>query len=121
MNDEQYYRQVWMNDSQWECARMFADLMSGFHHIGGKIQEAGPTGIVCREPYGTWATFDFSGLTRAVVMAHDRCIRFEIAPAGPRHLRLAFHKRQGREGRMFERHPTLEEAVEHCRKGPRVG
>jgi hypothetical protein len=110
-----YYREKWMNDEQWECALMLADLMRGFHHIGGKIKAAGKSGIECNQPYGHWATYDFDGLTRAVIMAHDRCIRFEIQPSGPGRLRLFFHKRQKREGSMYERHPTLEQAIEHLR------
>lgn len=112
MSDElaKYYREDWMSDGQWECALMFADLMRGFHHIGGKFKQCG-SGIEINEPYGSWATCDYDGLTRAVFMAHDRCIRIVIAPSGPGRLRFILHKRYKREGAMHERHPTLEEAV----------
>lgn len=48
---------------------------------------------------------------------HYRMIRFEIAPSGPGMLKLFFHKRHKREGRMYERHPTLEDHVTAIRGG----
>jgi len=57
------------------------------------------------------ATFDFNGLTRLVFLAHDHCIRIEIAPLNPQLLRVLFHPRHVREGSICERHPTLEQAV----------
>ncbi len=65
--------------------------------------------------HGRLATYDFDGLTRAVVMAHDRCIRFEVGPSGPGMVRLMVHKRHSRDGNMYERHPTLEEHVAEIR------
>lgn len=102
----------WMTDDQWECFEMLCDLCRGSHHVGGKVKPCGK-GILINLRYG-WdaATYDFNGLTRAVVMAHDRCIRFEIEPSGFGMLKLVFHKRRLREGgEMWERHPTLESAI----------
>lgn len=110
-----YYREPWMSDDQWECALMFADLMRGFHHIGGTFKPSG-SGITINEPYGAWATYDFDGLTRAVFMAHDRCIRIDITTSSPGRLKFLLHKRHKREGAMHERHPTLAVAVDHWRK-----
>lgn len=105
----------WMNDEQWECFEMLCDLCRGAHHIGGKVKPWGK-GIAVNIRYGfNAATYDFSGLTEAVIMAHDRCIRFEIEPSGPGMLRLVFHKRDGREGEMWQRHPTLEQAIANLR------
>jgi hypothetical protein len=50
-----------------------------------------------------------------VVAAHDECVRLEVSNGGPYQLRLSFWVRQ-REGRMSERHPTLEAAIEVCRR-----
>jgi hypothetical protein len=107
---EKYNRAAWMTDDQWECARMLADLFYGFHHIMGTIKPCG-SGIEINSRNGTWSTFDFDGLTRAVVLAHDRMIRFEIDRSGPGLLKIMLHKRHSREGRMQERHPALEEAI----------
>lgn len=71
----------WMNDDQFECWCMFCELLHGGNHQFGKIKPAGPDGITVDEhAAGGWATYDFDNLTRAVVMAHDRCIRFYISP-----------------------------------------
>lgn len=115
---EQWYRDndyKWMTDEQWECFEMLCDLCRGSHHIGGTVKPCG-NGILINLRHGFHAaTFDFSGLTEAVIMAHDRCIRFEIEPSGPGMLKLVFHKRSGREGEMHQRHPTLEQAIKKLR------
>lgn len=59
----------------------------------------------------TLDTFDGSGMTRLVFLAHALCIRVEVEGAAPRYLRFAFTRRAGREGRIFERHPTLASAA----------
>jgi len=110
MTNEERYREDWMTDDQWECANMVADLQYGFHHITGKIKPCG-SGIKVSLHNLRAATFDFDGLTRLVVMAHDRCIRAEITPSSPCRLGLLLHKRKGRDGAMHNRHPDLETAI----------
>lgn len=106
----------WMTDDQFECFEMLCDLCKGYHHVGGIIRSSG-RGIYINLTYGFYAsTFDFSGLTEAVVLAHDRCIRFEIKPSGPKMLKLFFHKRHTRDGDIALRHPELEEHIELIRK-----
>lgn len=113
---------AWMNEAQRECYEMLSDLCFGENHIGGKVVPCGDSGIQISLRSGfSAATFDFNGLTRAVVMAHDRCIRFEIYPSAPKSLGLRLHKRSGRDGRMHERHPTLESAVKDIRGYGRQG
>ncbi|WP_417216497.1 hypothetical protein [Alcanivorax sp.] len=107
----------WMNEDQWACFEMLCELFHGPHHVYGIVRECGPHGIEinaqnCSNHFGT---FDYNNLTRAVVLAHDRMIRFSIEPSAPGMLKLAFHKRHCREGRMNERHPTLEEAIKSIR------
>lgn len=105
----------WMTEDQWECFEMLCDLCKGSHHVGGKVKPCG-VGIEINIRYGFHAsTFDYNGLTEAVILAHDRCIRFEIEPSGPGMMKLKFHKRHYREGRMDERHPTLEDAITQIR------
>lgn len=114
-SDAKYYRKPWMTDAQWECALFLADLRGGFHHMRDTIKKAGD-GIEYNHPHGSLATYDFDELTRAVFMAHDRCIRFEVAPSGPGLVRLYLHKRKKRDGAMYERHPTIEAALSEWRK-----
>lgn len=108
-HDIRYYRQAWMNDDQWECAKMFADVVGGFHHVNGIFKPFG--GGISIHCCGGWATFDNSRLTGLVVGAHDRMIRVEIRPSGPRRVGFALWKRHVREGSMYERHPTIEDAI----------
>jgi len=107
---EYSYRKPWMSDDQNECFELLADLFQGYHHICSEPKEHG-TGIALNTSCHRLATFDFSGLTRAVFLAHDRMIRLEIRPSGPGMLKLMLHKRHKREGRMHERHPTVEQAL----------
>jgi len=114
-DEEKYYRQSWMNDEQWECAQFLADFYGGWHHVHGKVKDASPTGIhINTRHISQFATYDFDGLTRLVVMAHDRAIRVQVGPSGPGMLELMFHKRT-REGDSFRRHPTLEDAISRLR------
>ena len=105
-------REDWMTEAQWEAAQFVAAVYRGFHHVHGKFKPAG-RGIEVNVFAGI-STYDFDILTRAVVMAHDKCMRLEVASSGPNKLKLYVHKRQ-REGSMFERHPTLEDAAASIR------
>lgn len=63
------------------------------------------------------ATFDFDALTQLVVRCHDACVRLSMCGRGGRRrcLTLMFHPRNGREGAMYERHPTIEDAIAKVR------
>lgn len=102
-----------MTADQAECYRLLCDLMGGEHHLEGGVIAWGD-GIYYNQ-LSSIATFDFNLLTVAVILAHDRCIRLEVRPAGPRSIGLALHKRHAREGSMSRRHPTLETAVAEAR------
>jgi hypothetical protein len=108
----------WMSDDQWACFEFLCDLFHGAHHVHGIIRPCGNSGIVINSTCATnkFATFDFSYMTRAVIMAHDRCIRFAIEPSGPNMLKLFVHQRHVREGQMHQRHPTIEQAIQDARK-----
>lgn len=56
------------------------------------------------------ATFDGSHLTALVVAAHDECVRMEVCAVRRGELELRFWNR-GRAGRMYERHPDIEQAI----------
>jgi hypothetical protein len=99
-----------MTDNQYECALMLADVFKGFHHVDGEIKPMG-SGLQVNLRKQWASTYDFDGLTRAVILAHDRMIRLEIAPSGPGMLKIILHKRHSREGEMHLRHPSMEEAI----------
>ena len=110
------HRKDWMTDDQWECYQFIADLYCGFHHVHGKLHEWGYGIKLNTSQTSLFSTFDFNGLTKAVIMAHDRMIRFSIEPSGPRMLALVLYKRHKRDGNMSERHPTIEDAISRHRK-----
>ena len=108
-------RQDWMTDDQWECVHMFADVVGGFHHITGSVKPFG-CGIKVSAYPTRFATFDFDGLTRLVLLAHDRMIRVAVAPSGPGMIAFEMRKRHKRDGKISERHPTIEQAIALHRK-----
>ena len=110
---EKYYS--WCSDNQWKCCEMVFDLIGGEHHLCGKLKEYG-SGIEYNTRHDSLATYDFNLLTRMVFMAHDRLIRVEIKPSGPGMLKWCLWQRTKREGSMFERHPTIETALNNYRK-----
>ena len=112
---EKWHRKEWMSDDQWECSEFLAEVVFGFHHLRAKIKPFG-AGIEWNPSSSCWATFDSAGLTRLVFLAHDRCIRVEIHSSGPGRIRITAFKRKGREGSMFEKHPTLEQAIDAHRR-----
>ena len=110
--DRAMVKYPWMTTSQFECYRMLCDMHHGSHHLHGKLHEWG-SGIRFNSTYNVMSTYDCDMLTRAVLMAHKRLIRFEIVPSGPGMLGLVFHKRKNRVGgNMWDRHPTIEKQIE---------
>lgn len=122
MSDIQYFYKneyKWMTPDQFECLQFLSDLFYGMNHVYGIIRPLGDSGITinARNCCNFFGTVDYNNLTRAVIMAHDRCIRFSIEPSGPQMLKLCISKRKKREGQLHERHPTIEQAVLDIRKG----
>jgi len=104
-----------MTEKQVACFDLLCEVFRGEHHAPDKIYEWG-NGIRC----STWtslSTFDFDYLTRLVVLAHDRCIRVELVQSGPRRIGIVLHKREGRDGQVRARHPTIEDAIAKVRAG----
>lgn len=77
------------------------------HHFPGTNAEGIETNI-----YGGLSTFDHNLLTRLVLFSHYLCVRATIVPGGPRTVKIILHPRRNRDGKFFERHPTLAEAAE---------
>lgn len=65
--------------------------------------------------YGVLSSYDFSTLTRLVLLAHDHAVRVEIRPCNMRYVRLCFTPRE-REGNISTRHPTVEEVLAQWRE-----
>lgn len=113
--DAEYHREAWMSDDQWECAKLFARLVGGFHHVVGTFKPAG-YGIRVSDYASSYATFDFDRLTALVFMAHDACIRVQLSGSSPHRIGLMLHRRHKRQGCIGEHHPTIEAALERWRQ-----
>jgi hypothetical protein len=97
-----------MKLSEDKARAFFAAFYRGEHHFPGKIKQYGEGWSMSH--FGGMASFDCNELTRLVFLAHARCIRVQVDQGGPNRLRIAIWGRQ-QEGSMFERHPTLEQAL----------
>lgn len=97
-------------------ATILARSLGGIYNISG-VQKADWTNerFIRIALYGGLSSYDSDRLTRLLVLCHDACIRLEINPCNMRYLELVFHPRSAREGRMFDRHPTLESATASIR------
>ena len=103
-----------MKMTKEEATEFFAEYYGGKHNIPGhEVAACGP-GWSVFDNRGGLASYDTNGLTRLVVMAHDRCIRVEVSPWRNTTLRIAIYKRQ-RIGDLFLGHPTMEQAIEKFR------
>lgn len=119
---EDSYREDWMTDDQFECYQLLADIAGGFNHLHGRVKNSGcGIRINTESLINNMATFDFDGLTRAVVMAHDRMIRLQISASCQGMLAFTAHKRKSRSGRMHHRHPTIEQAIQNIRGRYKAG
>ncbi len=99
--------------SEEEATEFFAEFYRGEHHFPSKIKKFGEGWAMSH--FGAMATFDFDELSRLVFLAHDRCIRVQIEQGGPNRIRIAIWRRV-REGDRYNRHPTLEQAIEGFRR-----
>lgn len=95
---------------------MLARVFRGIHHVNSLKHES-PTCCTCIH-LGEISTFDFDELTRLVFGAHDFCLRVEIKQGGPNRLKIRVTDRT-REGLVYDRHPTLQEAREKWIGGAR--
>lgn len=97
-----------------EATEFFSKMYNGEHHLPSKVKRWG-SGF-CVEDFAGMATFDYRNLTRFVVLCHDQCIRGEIRPSSPRSMKVCIWKRQGRDGSISTRHPTLEDNIKDIRE-----
>ena len=101
-----------------KVADLLGDLNRGIYHLNPKslrkVDWTNPDwiGVTVVDGLATW---DYNDLTHLVVLCHDRMLRCQIDGLGPGYLRLCFHRRESREGRVSQRHPTIMEAIETIR------
>ena len=93
-----------------DAENFFSELYYGKHHLPGKIKPWGEGW--CINHLGELSTFDFDALTRLVFLAHDHCIRVSLMQGGIHSIKIAIWQRDGRTGSMYERHPTIEGALD---------
>ena len=101
-----------------EVADLLGQLFRGIYHEGtqaSKVDWAHPRHIQIVINHFSFCTYDADLLTRLVVLCHDTRLRCELKAAAPGWLRLVFYKRTQRDGSIFERHPTIEEAIKIAR------
>lgn len=99
-----------------EATAFFSEYYGGEHHIPNyKVDNEG-LGFSVTHDCGNIATFDVNGLTRLVLMAHEKCIRVSISPQNKYAFKIYIFKRFGTEGSIDERHPTIEMAIESYNK-----
>ena len=92
---------------------MLSRVFRGMHHVHGLKKQ--PRYWTCIHN-GDASTFDFNILTCLVFGAHEYCLRVSISNGGPRSLKIEIHPRNGREGEIWNRHPTIEQALEAWKK-----
>lgn len=92
--------------------QFFVDFFCGAHHFGGQLKEWGYGW--CMPMRNNMATIDYNGLTKLVLMAHDRAIRVEIVPRGMSRALICIWQRDRSTG-MSTGHPTIEQAIEKHR------
>ena len=101
-------------------ADLLGDVFFGIYHLDHKALRRVDWGndhhICFSLGWHQLSTFDTDELTRLVVLCHDRMIRCSIEARTHKHLGLIFHQRQNRNGDFYERHPTIEHAIEKIRR-----
>ena len=99
-------------------ARVIEMVFGGKHRLAKCTEHATHVELV---PHGTLATYDDDRLTLLVLAAHEYGVRAEVTNNGMRGIKILLHNRKARTGRMFERHPTIEEIIGLDIQGQEVG
>ena len=89
--------------------RFVIDVFGGVHRVR-KLEEKSNHWLCV--PFGPLSTFDDDRLTRIVIASHTYGIRAEIDNHGMRGLKILLHNRVSRDGRLFQRHPTIETVLQ---------
>lgn len=116
-NGKKYERKL--SEFGEQVADLLGELFQGIYHMNVTSlmkAEWESNRYIAVTTSTTLSTFDTSDLTRLVFLAHHLCIRVEVEAIARGYLRLIFTKRINRNGKFFERHPTLDNAVESFKK-----
>ena len=97
--------------SKEEATEFFAQFYRGAHHIPGFEPKPFGEGWMIKHDRGDMATYDFDQLTRLVLLAHYKCYRVSVMPNSSNSVKICVWKRE-REGSLYQRHPTIEQAIE---------
>ncbi len=102
--------QPWFADFAERAVRVVNAAFGGMHHVSNARWERGH--LWC-SVYGGLSTWDYNGLTRLVLAAHDHCVRAEVQPSSHRCLGILISRRvpmaQAGDFPMCNGHPTLQE------------
>ncbi len=93
-----------------EAVKFFSDLFNGYHHLPSAVITFGNGFLI--KAKDSLSTYDGNLLTRFVLKCHDECVRGEVRAKQAGVLKIIIWKRQGREGKMWDRHPTIETAIQ---------
>ena len=104
-------------DFEKKVESVLSAAWGGVHNVDGWERRKPCGDGIAVVVHGSLATYDFGTLTALVIRAHDEAVRLEIQPASPKYLRLVFHPRKRDGGQVWERHPTMEWALERARGG----
>ena len=104
---------AWMTKPQRLCYDLACAVWGGAHHLPRPdlIKPCSILGISFCTPKSL-STTNPDNLTRLVVLAHEEAIRVCISPGSGRYLRVEMHYCGRRDGSIWERHPTLAQAIE---------
>ena len=101
------------------CEHLLDRVYRGLHHIGGPIHKHARYWEINER--SDLSTYDADLMTRYVIAAHDECIRVEVTGCGgPGRVKILLHPRRARQGSMFDRHPTIGQAILNYRKYARL-
>lgn len=101
-----------LSDFGGRVADLIGYLYQGIYHVDGiERQDWSGADEIELKISGEFSTFDYRNLTVLVLLAHRMAIRVAISPCTPRLLRIRFSQRT-REGEVYYRHPTIEEAIQ---------
>lgn len=97
-------------------ANILGFVYRGIYHIETDNTDWGDDSRVEITLHYRLSTYDSYELTELVVLCHDQKIRLELEAGGPRRIKLCFSPRSSRDGDIYDRHPTIEAAIERIRK-----
>jgi hypothetical protein len=108
--------QVELSDFGAKVAHLLDRWVDGIYHLSERALERVDWKHEQRIEiswHGGLSTYDASQLTRLVLLCHELCVRGEIEPCNPNHLRIRFSRRD-RTGGLCEGHPTIGQVLLEC-------